>query len=72
MNESGFYMVWNKNGRTPRYRHKSSRCAIDEAKRLAHLNEGQDFFVLKAIKKVTVISPIQIFDLDDNDPEIPF
>lgn len=55
-----FYIVWNPNGRNPAYKHTSYKSALDEAKRLAASNAGQEFIVLapmfKAKKNDVVVS----------------
>ena len=44
-----FWMVWNPDGRQPRYMHMTRDQAENEAKRLASENPGEKFFVLKSI-----------------------
>lgn len=48
MDDQQFWMVWNPNDRAPRFKHANSCLAVQEAERLATLNPGQQFFVLKA------------------------
>lgn len=44
-----FWLVWSPGGAAPpRYRHSSQRSAVAEAERLADLNPGWSFFVLRA------------------------
>lgn len=52
--DAQFFMVWNPNGGLPKTKHASYDYALREAKRLAHLNPGQQFFVLRATTSVTV------------------
>ena len=44
-----FWMVVNPSGSTPRVKHCSRGGADREAMRLAKMNPGQEFFVLKAV-----------------------
>lgn len=44
-----FWIVWNPNGRTPTRKHGSRALARNEAYRLAGMNPGEQFFVLKAV-----------------------
>lgn len=43
-----FWMVWCEDGGSPRVKHCNKQLAVAEAERLAKLNPGQVFFVLKA------------------------
>jgi len=52
MNES-MYLVWSPSGGYPMRQHDSISSAQDEARRLAELNKGQEFIVLRAIQGVT-------------------
>lgn len=46
---SKFWLVWSPQGATPpRYRHASEAAAINEARRLAELKPGSQFYVLEA------------------------
>lgn len=55
-----FYMVWNpRTGRTA-VRHGTLKSAADEAKRLAHLNPNQQFFVLESVGYATYTPPAPI------------
>lgn len=71
MIEEKFWMVWNPSGRQPSFRHHSRESADTEAKRLAALNPGQQFFVLKAmtgwLAEATPVKPIKL-----ERSEIPF
>jgi hypothetical protein len=46
---SEFWMVWSPQGRAPTVKHQSKESAKAEARRLAVVAPGDDFFVLKAI-----------------------
>lgn len=46
--ELSFWIVWSPGKGEPTKRHTSCQEARDEAKRLAELNPGQEFIVLKA------------------------
>lgn len=63
-----FWLVWNPGGHAPTYRHDQHGNAVNEAKRLALINPGEEFFVLQAIKRVACTEPVTVTDLD----EIPF
>jgi hypothetical protein len=52
MTES-IYVVWRVSGDSPKCRHASIEQALNEAKRLADLNHGEEFIVLRAISSVT-------------------
>jgi hypothetical protein len=45
---SAFWMVWNPNGLSPKYKHPNKVSAEIEAERLANLNPNDHFYVLKA------------------------
>lgn len=49
MAEEGFWMVWNPQRNAPRVKHFNRDSAIDEAKRLARENPGEEFVVLQSI-----------------------
>ena len=63
-----FWMVWNPAGNSPRVRHFHPDAAKDEATRLARLNPGQEFFVLRAEAKCAVNDVMWDFAPDD----VPF
>ncbi|BBL69728.1 hypothetical protein [Methylogaea oryzae] len=46
--EAVFWIVWNPEGRNPRFRHTTEPSAIGEAERLAREHPGQMFIVLEA------------------------
>lgn len=52
-----FWMVWCEDGGSPRVRHCNKQLAVAEAERLAKLNPGQVFFVLKATAGVCAKEP---------------
>jgi len=47
-----FYLIWNPNKKAPTKKHSNIREARAEAKRLAELNKGQEFIILKAVESV--------------------
>ena len=49
MSDQGFYVVWNPQGGSPRFRHDTSSSAQAEAERLAGQSPGQHFYVLAAV-----------------------
>ena len=60
MNENEtFYMVFVKDGSSPRYRHADFESADTEAKRLAKLT-GVHTYVLQAIKKIKLVEFVEI------------
>ena len=48
-----FWMVWKDRGVEPQKKHDTFLSAYEEAQRLAGLNPGQAFYVLKAITVAT-------------------
>lgn len=40
-----FWLVWNQDGRVPRFRHKDKLAAEREAERLARMNPGERFYL---------------------------
>jgi hypothetical protein len=52
MNDKSFYVVWNPGDRCPLVRHTDLDAARTEAKRLATLNPGVEFFILRAVEGV--------------------
>lgn len=56
--EEIFYMVYNPNGgRAPMMKHSTLKKADEEAKRMARIHPGQNFFVLKAVHCWSVVAP---------------
>lgn len=52
-----FWMVWCEDGGSLRVKHYNKQLAVAEAERLAKLNPGQVFFVLKATAGVRAKEP---------------
>lgn len=46
--QKAFWMVWTPSGFPPNYKHESEHGAIQEAERLARINRGSTFIVLRA------------------------
>lgn len=70
-----FWMVWRENGSAPTCRHFTKQIALAEAERLAALNPGEVFFVLKATAGVVSQSPkVERVKLErlESDDDIPF
>lgn len=55
-----FWFVWNKHGRTPKYRHDTYQSAVEEATRLAEQHRGAKFIVLEAVSKHGVPYPSDV------------
>lgn len=66
--DNHFFVIWNPNGGPPRHRHGDYDGALREAKRLAGLNPGQDFYVLSAVAKASTVDPVRVVTFDS----IPF
>ncbi|MEM9423045.1 MAG: hypothetical protein AAF986_11220 [Pseudomonadota bacterium] len=49
-----FWMVWREGSPTTRFRHSFKEDAEREAERLANLNPGETFYVLKTVAAMTV------------------
>ena len=74
MIEFTFWMVWNVNGHAPTYKHASHESAVTEAERLARLNPGKTFAVLRATD-LRHAGPMECVDLQPYVPrpgDIPF
>ena len=52
-NEKSFYLVWNPAKCSPVMRHDTLDDARVEAKHLASLEQGYEFFVLRAVEGIT-------------------
>lgn len=52
-----FWLVWREDSSMARYRHPSKQHAMIEAERLAKLNPGECFYVLKATGGVVADAP---------------
>jgi hypothetical protein len=52
-----FFLVWTKDGDTPRRVHATRVAATTEAVRLAEKHPGQKFVVLAAVDKVSFPAP---------------
>ena len=70
LQQQSFWMVWHVDGFAPQKRHATLEVAVAEAERLARLNKGQTFVVLKAVCARRADDLIRI-DLDP-DAAIPF
>lgn len=49
MIQKTWYVIWNEEHGSPKFKHDERDAAIDEAKRLARLNPGKQFHVLGLI-----------------------
>jgi hypothetical protein len=68
------WFVWNPQGRIPTFEHPNEDSARKEAARLARLNSGQRFLVLKSVAEVEV-NDLRWREFDDmpfHEGEIPF
>lgn len=52
-----FWMVWREGTPTTRHRHQFKVDADAEAERLAKMNPGETFFVLKTVSAMTAHAP---------------
>ena len=50
--EKSFYLVWNPGRDVPKRRHDTIDDARKEARRLAELQPGEEFFVLRAVEGI--------------------
>jgi hypothetical protein len=57
------YYVWNTTGGAPRFKHASREEATTEASRLAKLNRGMRFVVLKVISSYTAPRRLTFSDI---------
>jgi hypothetical protein len=58
--EGPFWLIWGKGA--PSVRHTTEGVALAEAKRLAQQDPGQEFFVVRAVKRVKM-SGVEVVDL---------
>lgn len=66
------YLVWNPNGRVPMKRHAEFWSAANEAERLAKLNGGEEFFVLKSVARLRRPPEVEVAYAHDFDCPMPF
>ena len=67
-----FWIVWNLRRGFPTFRHATSHEAIEEAKRLAEINPGQEFLVLATTHRVQREEPVKVTRLAGEDDILPF
>lgn len=68
-----FWMVYSPQGHAPTYKHWSRESADTEAVRLAKMNPGRQFFVLKAMAGFEAEEPaVKQVSLRHPDDQIPF
>lgn len=73
MKHSRFWMVYNPQGRGPTHKHWSRELADREATRLAKMNPGQDFFVLKTMAGFRAEeAPVVSIEITKGQDDIPF
>ena len=53
MENESMYVVWSPAMGPPKVRHPSQEQALAEARRLCELNQGHEYFVLRAVQSVT-------------------
>ncbi len=63
-----FWVIWNPEGRNPAFKHTSPVEARAEAQRLARLNPGQEFYILRAESKCKLAE----FQWEEAGEYIPF
>lgn len=66
-----FWFVWCEDGGAPRHKHPTEQSAKTEAERLARLNPGTKFCVLRLVG-VCVKSDLQWMEAASPDEMIPF
>lgn len=67
--DTQFWMVWSPNsGLAPTAKHATGDSAVKEADRLAALNPGQRFYVLKALRYAHRVQPTAIVELRGQSP----
>lgn len=66
------FLVWCPARGAPSRKHDTIEDATQEATRLATNNAGHDFFVLEAVRRVRVMTPVTIEDFLTGDDRIPF
>ncbi len=78
MHKEPFWVVWNPIHGLPRVQHSSEEAAVNEAKRLARNNKGQNFYVLAASHHV-IVDPVNVTRISAgtaqrpwDDRDIPF
>lgn len=59
-----FFVVWNPAGSNPQHRHNTYEGAALEAKRLAKLAPGTNFYVLHALSVSRVKDPVETVELN--------
>lgn len=70
--DSARWFVWNRASGAPRFEHDTESGAIAEAKRLASINPGQQFHVLKTVAMAERVEPVRLKRFDQPDDDIPF
>lgn len=68
----GYWFVWCHNGGGPTYKHQTLESACAEAERLARLNPGEEFHVLKSVRSVMKTDVAWSDHSHDPDLDIPF
>lgn len=58
--DKSFWMVQGSQKRAARCRHASFESALAEAERLANLNPGRTYWVLRSVSAVTVPNPLPV------------
>lgn len=66
-----FWVVWNPEHGVPTVRHSALNDAKRESERLAIANEGQDFFVLRAVG-LSRVKRVDWTVIGSDDDDMPF
>lgn len=66
-----YYLVWNPTTGYTKYQHNEYRGALNEAKRLASINRGQEFVVLCSLARAKS-NDVLVEEVDNLDDHIPF
>lgn len=70
--EVPFWLVWSPQGVAPRFKHEDPQSAAAEARRLATINPGRQFYVLRPVEMFAIREPLERTTFIVPDEEIPF
>ena len=67
-----FWVVWCPSGGAPSHIHEAGALAQAEAERLAAMNPGKRFYVLKGLRFAQTVKPSTVVELQPPPTSIPF